>query len=172
MLRKGKYRPAGRGKPSSEYLFAAAMQGSFPAINFFVDAANLISLVSGYPISLIDGEKAGPNLHLRLGRPGERYIFNEGDQSIDVEDLLCICRNDGAACVPTANPVRDSMATKLFAPARSAIAVIYAPKGPEGRDLETACDHLAAFLSERAETVHWAVVVPRNSSARQIPAQN
>lgn len=167
MLRKGKYRPAGRGKPSSEYLFAAALEGAFPAINFFVDAANLVSLVSGYPISLIDGEKAGASLHLRLGRPGECYVFNEGEQRIDVEDLVCVCRNDGNDCVPTANPVRDSMATKLFAPARSAIAVIYAPQGQEGQDLESACDHLAGLLSEQSEAVHWAIVVPRPAKVQE-----
>jgi len=166
MLRRGTYRPAGRGKPSSEYLVAAATAGEFPAVNFFVDAANIVSLVSGYPISLVDSDKTGADLQLRLGTCGERYVFNTGDQAIDVEDLICVCRKDGEKYTPTANPVRDSMATKLFHGARSAVAIIYAPAGQEGHDLEAACDHLTAFLGERSESVRWAIVVPRNLEKR------
>ncbi len=166
MLRHGAYKPAGRAKPSSEYLLQALLEDDFPAVNYFVDAVNVVSLISGYPISIIDLEKAGPDLLLRRARAGENYIFNAGGQTIDLTDLLCVCRRaDGAnagasdgAYSPTANPVRDSMATKLFPGAASAVAFIYAPAGAENADLESACARLAEFLGHASAAAEWRVI--------------
>ncbi|MCX7026416.1 MAG: hypothetical protein NT061_02750 [Spirochaetes bacterium] len=157
MLRHGSYKPAGRAKPSSEYLLAAALEGDFPSVNYFVDAANLVSLVSGYPISIVDLGASGGEFLLRRGLEGETYVFNAGGQTIDLKDLLCVCRREGKLFIPTANPVRDSMATKIFAGARNLAAFIYAPAGPEDRDLERACAELAKYLGEAAGTVEWLV---------------
>lgn len=157
MLRYGAYKPAGRGKPSSEYLLQAALEDEFPSVNFFVDAANIVSLGSGYPISIIDIGKSGAELLLRRGREGETYVFNAGGQSIDLTDLLCVCRKTAEGFIPTANPVRDSMATKIFADASDIVAIIYAPGGPEGQDLESACAQLAAYLVEAADSSEWGI---------------
>src|SRR5882672_10713382 len=46
LLRVGGYKPAGRGKPASEYLAQAAERGEFPRISHIVDALNLVSLES------------------------------------------------------------------------------------------------------------------------------
>src|SRR5688572_10209828 len=51
MLRFGKYKPTGRGKPASEYLLRAAVEDKFPWINNLVDINNWISLKSMLPIS-------------------------------------------------------------------------------------------------------------------------
>jgi len=158
MLRYGAYKPAGRGKPSSEYLLQAALEGEFPSVNFFVDAANIVSLGSGYPISIIDSGKSGAELLLRRGREGESYVFNAGGQSIDLTDLLCVCRKTTEGFIPTANPVRDSMATKIFPGAADIVAVIYAPKGEEGRDLESACAQLSGYLASMAQTSEWTSI--------------
>ena len=53
ILRFGRYKPSGRGKPASEYLLESAREGSFPSINNAVDALNFVSLGSQLPISLI-----------------------------------------------------------------------------------------------------------------------
>ncbi len=153
MLRYGSYKPAGRAKPSSEYLLQAMLEGDFPKVNYFVDTANLVSLAAGYPISIIDLDKAGSDLLLRRGRAGDAYIFNAGGQEIDVTDLLCVYRKAGTDWIPTANPVRDSMATKIFEEARNLLAVIYAPGGSEGADLPAAAERLAGFLKARAGRV-------------------
>jgi hypothetical protein len=158
MLRYGAYKPAGRGKPSNEYLLQAALEDEFPSVNFFVDAANIVSLGSGYPISIIDRGKAGAELLLRRGREGESYVFNAGGQSIDLSDLLCVCKKIADGFIPTANPVRDSMATKIFPGASDIVAIIYAPEGPEGQDLESACAELAAYLAKAAEDSEWRVI--------------
>ncbi len=157
MLRYGSYKPAGRAKPSSEYLLQAALEGDFPAVNYFVDAVNVASLVAGYPISIIDLDKAGGDLLLRRGRAGETYVFNAGGQAIDLTDLLCVCRAAPGGFVPTANPVRDSMATKLFPGATRAAAFIYAPAGPEGAGLEEASRSLCCYLAEAAGSAEWAI---------------
>jgi len=157
MLRHGSYKPAGRAKPSSEYLLQAALEGDFPAVNLFVDAVNIVSLASGYPISIVDPGKAGSEFLLRRGKEGENYVFNAGGQIIDLSDLLCVCRKTEGNFVPTANPVRDSMATKLFPGAGAAVAFIYAPAGTEGAGLEEACVALADHLAQAAISVEWGV---------------
>ncbi len=158
MLRFGSYKPAGRAKPSSEYLYAAALEGDFPRVSYPVDAANLESLRSGYPISIVDAGKAGREYLIRRGSAGESYVFNSGGQSIDLEDLLLVCRKEGGLFIPTANPVRDSMATKIFSQPVSAVAFIYAPAGPEGGELEDVCRRLGALLAAKGSIMAWRVV--------------
>jgi DNA/RNA-binding domain of Phe-tRNA-synthetase-like protein len=142
MLRFGKYKPAGRGRPSSEYLLAAALEGSFPLVNGPVDANNAISLEWGYPASVFDAVATGPELLLRRGAVGESYVFNPSGQTIELEDLLVVCRRriagDAPAWEPCGNPVKDAMATKVFEGARNVVAVIYAPAS-DGRELLEAC---------------------------------
>ena len=158
LLRYGSYKPAGRAKPSSEYLLQALLEEDFPQVNYFVDSINIVSLVSAYPISIIDLDKAGEAFLVRRGFEGERYVFNQGGQSIDLKDLLCVCRKSAEDWLPTANPVRDSMATKLCPGASRALAFIYAPGGPEGRDLETACEQLTRYLSNAAASAEWSIL--------------
>lgn len=150
MLRHASYKPAGRAKPSSEYLLQSALEGSFPAVNFPVDAVNLVSLVTGYPISIVDLGKSGLEFLLRRGGEGDKYVFNSGGQEIELKDLLCLYRRLDKDWIPTANPVRDSMATKIFPGASEFAAFIYAPAGPEGNSLESACGMLVELLSRRS----------------------
>ena len=164
MLRNGSYKPAGRAKPSSEYLLAAALEGDFPQVNPFVNAVNLASLKYLYPMSIFDADKAGGALVCRLGAAGESYVFNSSGQTIDLEDLLCVCAKEpvrdldvsamGPAelGIPIVNPVRDSMATKLFEGAHNAIVIIYAPSGTEGADLEHAAADIAAWCGPACES--------------------
>jgi len=127
MLRYGKYRPSGRGKPASEFLLRAALQGEFPLVNCPVDVNNAISLASGLPGSIFDSDITGRRLLLRRGLPGERYVFNRSGQEIDLEDLLLVCRQTEAGWVPCGNPVKDAMETKITTATRNVIAVLYAP---------------------------------------------
>jgi len=146
MLRHGVYKPAGRSKPSSEYLLAAALDGSFPFVNGPVDANNAASLAYGYPASVFDLEKSGSELRIGRGRPGDSYVFNQSGQEIDLEDLLCVWKRDGEVWWPIGNPVKDAMATKVFEGCSSIVAVLYAPKGPEGADLEACAGYFAGLL--------------------------
>jgi DNA/RNA-binding domain of Phe-tRNA-synthetase-like protein len=159
MLRFGKYKPAGRSKPSSEYLLAAALQNDFPLVNGPVDVNNAVSLEWGYPASIFDIDLSGAALLLRRGRAGESYIFNPSGQSIDLEDLLCACRADGEAWVPCGNPVKDAMATKTRESTRGVVAIVYAPSAEPRGDLEAAAGRFAFLLSSDcgAGETGWSV---------------
>jgi DNA/RNA-binding domain of Phe-tRNA-synthetase-like protein len=146
MLRFGAYKPAGRSKTSSEYLLASALEGDFPLVNGPVDVNNAVSLESGYPASIFDMELSGADLLLRRGMEGESYIFNPSGQSIDLRDLLCVCRAEGSGWLPCGNPVKDAMATKTREATRNVVAVIYAPVNESRSDLEAAAEQFSNLL--------------------------
>lgn len=163
LLRNGKYKPAGRAKPSSEYLRAAALEETFPQVNPFVDVVNYASLKYMYPMSVFDADRAGPELLCRLGACGERYVFNSAGQEIDLEDLICLCARSPKSSqeqpslgkesqsfdgIPIVNPVRDSMATKLFEGAKHAVVAIYALRGPEEADLVSAANDIVSWCGD------------------------
>jgi DNA/RNA-binding domain of Phe-tRNA-synthetase-like protein len=127
MLRFGKYRPSGRAKPASEFLLRAAIGGTFPLISGPVDVNNAISLESGFPGSLFDTELSGRRLLLRRGTAGETYVFNASGQSIDLTDLLLVCRETPSGWEPCGNPVKDSEATKIRSTTTDVVAVLYVP---------------------------------------------
>jgi DNA/RNA-binding domain of Phe-tRNA-synthetase-like protein len=148
MLRWGGFKPTGRNKPASEYLAGAAERGAFPSINNVVDVANLMSLASGLPISLLDLDRAlgdGEALVIRLGQPGEAFAFNTAGQVIEVEGLVSVARSGGP---PIANPVKDAMVVKTQADTRRVLAVVYAP--PSAQPLDALDARLAEF-AERLE---------------------
>lgn len=128
VLRNGSYKPTGRGKPASEYLFSAAQQGRFPRVNALVDAANLVSLAHLVPISLWDLELSGSRcFEFRLGAAGESYLFNPSGQSLELHDLVSGYALGGRVAQPIVTPVKDSMATKITPASRNVAACIYYP---------------------------------------------
>lgn len=108
VLRHGGYKPTGRGKPASEYLVRAAEQDALRSINVAVDVCNVVSLHSGFPVSVVDAEKLVQPLHIGLAASDQTYVFNPGGQVIDVSGLLCLHDAEG----PCANAVKDAMRTK------------------------------------------------------------
>jgi len=148
LLRHGRYRPSGRGKPAWEYLLAAARSGDFPRINDVVDLANLVSLSSRLPISLVDLDLAGCDLfRVRRGRAGEDYPFNPSGQVLALEDLLLL--SGLPADRPIATPVKDSQATKTHDATTAVLAVIYAPRELIERAV-AAAEQLAGMLTPPA----------------------
>ncbi len=146
MLRHGRYKPAGRGKPASEFLLRAALSESFPLVNGPVDINNAISLASGLPGSIFDADLSGTHLLLRRGRPGESYVFNPAGQVIDLEDLLVVCRRQEESWVPCGNPVKDAMATKIRPETQRVAAILYAPTDESTDFVETWAGHYAELL--------------------------
>lgn len=142
MLRFGSYKPTGRGKPASEYLFNAALLGNFPFINNIVDINNLVSVEFLLPISLIDLDKADArNFVLRRGKENESYVFNPSGQIIDLKDLLLFSTLPDDTARGT--PIKDSQLTKTDGNTKNTIAVIYAPA------------HLADTAKEAAERMAY-----------------
>lgn len=149
LLRRGGYKPTGRGKPASEYLAQAAQRGEFPRISNAVDALNLVSLDRGLPISVLDVDLAlaggAAGLVIRRGGEGESYVFNAAGQTIDVAGLLCVAR-EGGGCL--ANPVKDSMETKLRPESRNLLAVLWGTRRAFSDEaMRDACTALAAHYA-------------------------
>jgi DNA/RNA-binding domain of Phe-tRNA-synthetase-like protein len=148
LLRFGGYKPAGRGKPASEYLAQAAARGEFPRISHIVDALNLVSLESGLPISLLDADRAlegAGELTIRLGREGEAYVFNAAGHTIDIRGLVCAARADGPAI---GNPVKDSMAAKTTPETRNTLAIVWASRRAlDAENLKSVCGRLGEWIS-------------------------
>jgi len=160
MLRHGKYHASGRGKPASEFLLRAALAGSFPLVNGPVNVNNTISLVSGLPGTIFDADLSGTHLLLRRGRPEESYTFNRSGQTIDLQDLLLVCRRVGEAWEPCGNPVKDAMSTKIHPETERVIAVLYAPMDEPVSSLEGWAARYADLLKVHcaAEAVGFKVV--------------
>ena len=94
LLRSGGFKPSGRNKPAQEYLLRTATEeGTLPSISNAVDLINLVSLQSGLPISLVSLDRLGVQLSLRVGVPGEKFVFNRTGQELDVEGLLVHLRS-------------------------------------------------------------------------------
>ena len=121
MLRFGGYKPTGRGKPASEYLVRAATEGTLSAINLAVDVCNAVSLHSGFPISVVDLDRAHAPFAIRIADEGAKYVFNASGQEIDLAGLLCLFDAEG----PCANAVRDSQRTKTHAGTRRTLSVVW-----------------------------------------------
>jgi DNA/RNA-binding domain of Phe-tRNA-synthetase-like protein len=133
MLRVGGYKPTGRGKPASEYLVRAATEGTLGSINLAVDICNGVSLHSGFPISIVDLDRAREPFRIDVAPEGTSYVFNASGQEIDVAGLVCLLDADG----PCANAVRDSQRTKTRAETRSTLSVIWGCTPFETRLAET-----------------------------------
>ena len=129
LLRHGGYKPSGRGKPASEYLLAAATEGTLGGINLAVDLCNAVSLHSGLPISVIDVDRARLPLRIGIAPEGATYVFNPSGQEIGLTGLLCLHDADG----PSANAVKDSMRTKTHAGTTDVLTVVWGTRELPGR---------------------------------------
>ena len=143
LLRHGGYKPTGRGKPASEYLIRAASEGALGSINAAVDACNVVSLHSGFPISVVDLDRARGPFRIAVAADGASYVFNASGQEIDLGGLLCVFDAEG----PCANAVRDSQRTKTRAETRATLSVIWGCAGFEQR-LADAARWYRALLEE------------------------
>lgn len=134
VLRHGGYKPTGRGKPASEYLLGALVDGSFPSINPAVDACNAVSLHAGLPISVVDLDRARAPFSIAIPPEGTSYVFNATGQTIDVGGLLCLHDADG----PCANAVKDAQRTKTSGATRRTLSVVWGTNALPGRALAAA----------------------------------
>ncbi|HLA63616.1 MAG TPA: phenylalanine--tRNA ligase beta subunit-related protein, partial [Rhodothermales bacterium] len=90
VLRRHGYKPTGRGKPASEYLVRAASEDGIGSINAAVDACNVVSLHSGFPISVVDLDRTVGDVRVALAPDGATYVFNASGQEIAVAGLPCL----------------------------------------------------------------------------------
>jgi DNA/RNA-binding domain of Phe-tRNA-synthetase-like protein len=151
LLRQGGFKPAGRSKPASEYLYAACAEGRFPRINAAVDTCNVVSLCSGLPISLVDIDKLVGVLSIGVAPPGTSYVFNPSGQVIDAAGLLCLFDAEG----PSGTPVKDAQRTKTHDDTRATLAIVWGTKSLPGRTPKT-----IAWYRELLATIPGAELEP------------
>ncbi len=129
MLRHWGHKPAGRGKPASEYLVRAVGEGVLESINAAVDVCNVVSLHSGFPIALVDLDLAHPPFRVRSGKEDESYVFNASGQEMALKGLICL----EDAVGPCANPVKDAQRTKTHQGTVRTLTVMWGAVGYEDR---------------------------------------
>ena len=127
MLRHWGHKPAGRGKPASEYLVRAVGRGELGSINAAVDTCNAVSLHSGFPIALVDLDRARPPFRVGPGGSEATYVFNASGQEMALKGLICLSDADG----PCANPVKDAHRTKTHDGTTRTLTVIWGVAGYE-----------------------------------------
>lgn len=153
LLRHCGYRPAGRGKPASEFLAQTAQkEGRMHSINALVDVNNVASLHTALPMSIFDGERLGPRLRIAPGAPGESYVFNASGHAIDLEGLLTVYHRASSdePWKPAGNAVKDSMPTKVHEGTTSVVVVIWSTTALGEAYTGQALDWFAELLESSA----------------------
>jgi DNA/RNA-binding domain of Phe-tRNA-synthetase-like protein len=153
LLRSAGFKPAGRSKPASEYVTAAAIEGRFPRINAAVDACNVVSLHSGLPISLVDVDRiTGTHVRIGVAPSSTTYVFNPSGQVIDASHLVCAFDADG----PTGTPVKDAQRTKTHDDTRTTLSIVWGTSALPGRTDATTlwyCELVATIAGATIEDV-------------------
>lgn len=139
LLRHGGFKPAGRSKPCSEYIRAAAGDGRFPVINAAVDATNVAALHGALPVSTVDPDRLTPPLRVGIAAPGSRYVFNASGQEIDLSGLLCLHDAHG----PCANAVKDAQRAKTTPETTRTLTLVWGTVAMPGRAAALADWHAA-----------------------------
>ena len=125
MLRHWGHKPAGRGKPASEYLVRAVDRGELDSINLAVDICNAVSYHSGHSIALVDLDLGSPPFHVAPGPEDGSYVFNRSGQEMSLKGLICLFDGEG----PCGNPVKDAQRTKTNEATTRTLTVIWGVAG-------------------------------------------
>jgi len=147
LLKTWGFHPSGRNRPASEFLVKdLQVRGAFNPINVVVDINNHLSLVSHLPISILDLDKTGEKLSMRIGMESESYIFNREGQELALKNLLVVARSEGDLRA-VGSPVKDSQMTKVFETTSRVAGFVYttrnlSPDEEFGPFLERFCNLL------------------------------
>ena len=155
MLRHWGHKPAGRGKPASEYLVRAVGQGELGSINVAVDILNVVSLHSGFSIALVDLDLSSPPFRVAPGPEDGSYVFNVSGQEMALKGLICLYDAAGAC----GNPVKDALRVKTTAETTRTLTVVWGSAGFEERR-DKAVNWYRDLLEKVGGEVHPVPVVP------------
>jgi len=92
-------------------------------------------------------------------------VFNPSGQTIDLEDLLLVCRKTEDGWEACGNPVKDAMITKISADTVDVVAVLYAPIDEPVSSVENWAHRYATLLAEHcgATDSGYEVITPGHS---------
>jgi DNA/RNA-binding domain of Phe-tRNA-synthetase-like protein len=152
LLKSFGFHPSGRNRPASEFLFKDLQnRKEFNAINNVVDINNHLSLKYHLPISVLDLDKAGHSLCLRVGLDHEEYVFNREGQVLSLKKLLLVARQ-GNDLSPIGSPVKDSQATKVFTETKNIIGFVYTSANITSREnMQKMLNEFASLLKSEAQ---------------------
>ncbi|MCU0714321.1 MAG: hypothetical protein MUC43_19885 [Pirellula sp.] len=146
LLRKGGFKPSGRSKPAQEYLLRCLSEENFPRVNRAVDCLNIVSVRTGFPISLLKKDCFPEGAKVRFGQPGESYVFNSVGHELDLSGLICVCGGD-LRSKPVGTPVKDSLAGKIDEETSDVVFFVYGlGHGAGQNDVEAAAAELQESL--------------------------
>lgn len=143
-----------RYRPSSEALLRRVAQGkALPRVNALVDAGNLASIRSAWPIGFYDVGRLALPIRFRPGRPGETYeAIGRGPMNLAGLPLLA------DAVGPFGSPTSDSVRTCLKDDAERALFVVFCfgTSGCED-DALTIVDGAVAAAGVGRLTERWSI---------------
>ena len=140
-----------RYRPSSEALLRRVAQGkALPRVNALVDAGNLASIRTAWPIGFYDADKLAPPIRLRPGKSGETYEAI-GRGPLNLAGLPLLADTIG----PFGSPTSDSLRTSLQEDAGRALFVVFC-FGPSGSE-----DDALAIVGEAVATAGVGRLIER-----------
>jgi DNA/RNA-binding domain of Phe-tRNA-synthetase-like protein len=161
LLKAYGFHPSGRNRPASEFLVKdMQLRGDFNPINNVVDINNHLSLLTHLPISILDLDKTGRHICIRVGMEGESYVFNREGHELSLKNLLVIAGAE-QEFPPFGSPVKDSQATKILPETKNLVAIVYTSKNITlTEELEMLLEKFAQLLKREAGAgeVSWAIL--------------
>jgi DNA/RNA-binding domain of Phe-tRNA-synthetase-like protein len=145
-------------RPSSEALLRRVVQGkALYRVSNVVDAGNLVSIETGWPLGCYDRSRIQEPVALRLGASGESYE-GIGKKTWNLEGRPVLADPSG----PFGSPISDSTRTMITDSAIQILIVVYIPeKSPDEtaeRALNRLCERLTNFAG--ASSTQHAICRP------------
>ena len=150
-------------RPASEALLRRVVQGKgLYRVSNVVDAGNLTSVETGWPLGCYDRARIEQPIVLRHGTAGENYE-GIGKKSWNLEGRPVLADPAG----PFGSPVSDSTRSMITDAAKNVVVVIYIPERAPDAVAEAAMKRLAGRMSTfaGASSTKFTIVRPEFGSA-------
>ena len=145
-------------RPSSEALLRRVVQGKgLYRVSNVVDAGNLVSIETGWPLGCYDRSRIQEPVALRLGASGESYE-GIGKKTWNLEGRPVLADPSG----PFGSPISDSTRTMITGSAKEIMIVVYIPEKSPDETAERALNRLGERLTRfaRASSTQHAIYRP------------
>jgi DNA/RNA-binding domain of Phe-tRNA-synthetase-like protein len=143
-------------RPSPERLLRRVLaHRPLPKVNRLVDAVNLASLSTQWPLGVYDWDKIVPPVLVRIGRPDDSYL-TVSNRVVDLEGRLVLVDGEGLF----GNPSRDSLRTLVTLGTVRALVIAWSPADAPNRALEGVLQEVIDLAGEfcQAKVAEWGIV--------------
>ncbi len=144
-------------RPASEALLRRVVQGKgLYRVSNVVDAGNLTSIETGWPLGCYDLARIQEPIVFRHGTAGENYE-GIGKKSWNLEGRPVLADPSG----PFGSPISDSTRSMITDSAKNVMTVVYIPERTPDAAAETALKRLADRMTTLAGASHAKFVICR-----------